>query len=231
MKIPPFPIHRFAKPGAVYYSPESHCLVAGNDIAVVRVDVDDEDEPEKNRKSGPVPAEILQAACANAVAGGTCELRLTGRVARLDVTDQYEDNLMTLEVPVDRQLFDADTATRLLSALAPGKRDTKAVTVTLNPTVLLAMASAMGDKERVTLTIIPDDDREVRKAIRVCSDGGANSVGALAPISTSGSKDKTGSLFGDAAQEIDQNAEEKAVDALMGNDGRRGRKRKGGDDA
>ena len=223
MKIPPFPIHRFAKPGAVYYSTEAHCLVAGNDIAVVQVDVDDDDEPEKNRKAGTVPTDILAAACQSA-AGSTCELRLTGRVARLDVTDKNDDNVMTLEVPTERKLFDDDAAKRLLAVLAPGVRDPRSVEVTLNPHVLALMAAAMGSKERVTLVLTPDaGDREVRRPIRVHVESEA--VGLLAPITTSGSEDKTGSLFGDDAQEIDQNAEEKAVDALMGNDGRRKRRK------
>lgn len=223
MRIPPYPIHRFAKPGAVYYSPDAHCLVAGNDIAAVRVDVDDEEEPDKNRKAGAVPVEILAAACSSA-AGSACELRLTGRVARLDVTDQHGDNVMTLEVPTERQLFDDDAAKRLVAVLALGARDPRSVEVTLNPHVLALMAAAMGSKERVTLVLTPDAGaREVRRPIRVHVESEA--VGLLATITTSGSEDKTGRLFGDDAQEIDQNAEEKAVDALMGNDGRRKRRK------
>lgn len=226
MKIHPYPIQKFAKPGVVYYSPDEHCLVAGNDIAVVRVDVDDQDEPEKNCKPGAIPAEILQAACANAVAEGKCDLRLTGRVARLDVLDPHGANLMTLEVPVERELFDGAIGKKLLGALTAsvgGKRDPKAIEVTLNPRVLALMAAAMGSAERVTLVLTPGETREVERPIRVLVETGA--VGALAPILTSGSEDKTGSLFGDDAQEIDQNAEEKAVDALMGNDGRRKRRK------
>lgn len=223
MKIPPYPIHRFAKPGAVYYSPESHCLVAGSDIAVVRVDVDDEDEPEKNCKAGTVPTDILAAACASA-AGSTCELRLTGRVARLDVTDKNGDNVMTLEVPTERQLFDDDAAKRLVAVATPGSRDPRSVEVTLNPHVLALMAAAMGSKDRVTLVLTPDaGDREVRRPIRVHVESEA--AGLLAPITTSGSEDKTATLFPkDAAQEIDQGAEENAAGELVGKNGRRKRK-------
>lgn len=226
MKIPPYPIHRFAKPGVVYYSPESHCLVAGNDIAVVRIDVDDEDEPDKNRKAGTVPTDILAAACSSA-AGSACELRLTGRVARLDVTDQHGDNVMTLEVPTERQLFDDDAAKRLVAVLAPGARDPRSAEVTLNPHVLALMAAAMGSKDRVTLVLTPDaGDREVRRPIRVYVESEA--VGLLAPITTSGSEDKTGTLFGDAAQEMADDATDAMPDGVtVAVNGRRGRKRKG----
>lgn len=224
MKIPPYPIHRFARPGAVYYSPESHCLVAGSDIAVVRVDVEDEDEPDKNRKAGIVPAEIMQAACSHAVEGGACELRLTGRVARLDITDAHDAALMTLEVPVERQLFDDDAAKKLVAVLAPGARNPQSVEVTLNPHVLALMAAAMGSKERVTLVLTPDaGDREVRRPIRVHVESEA--VGLLAPITTSGSEDQTGRLFGDAEQEMADEATDAMPDGVtVAVNGRRGRK-------
>lgn len=224
MKIPPYPIHRFAKPGAVYYLPEQHCLIAGSEVAIVRLPVDDEDETDKNRKAGTVPTDILAAACQSA-AGSTCELRLTGRVARLDVTDKNDDNVMTLEVPTERKLFD-DSAAKQLHDVIDETRNGKVVALSLNPKILAAMAAAMGSPEQVDLRIVVSEDGHVRLPIYVAPLMG-DGDGVLAPITDLDENDVvTATLFPkDAAQVLDQNAEEKAVDALMGNDGRRKRRK------
>jgi hypothetical protein len=225
MKIPPYPIHRFAKPGAVYYLPDHHCLIAGSEVAIVRLPVDDEDEPDKNRKAGTVPTDILAAACQSA-AGSTCELRLTGRVARLDVTDKNDDNVMTLEVPTERKLFDDSAAKQLHEVIAKTHKG-KAIALSLNPKVLAAMAAAMGSPEQVDLRIMVDEDGHVRLPIQVASQ--ACGEGVLAPISCLDENDvQTASLFPrDFAQEMADAMTDKmpdGVDSVTVN-GRRGRKK------